>query len=498
MKQEKMPKWVLKHKIKGTQIIHINNNFYLYKIKSVWDSKKKRAVKKNEKYLGKITEEGLIASKVQQIEEKYKHITIKEFGASYLLKEYSKDIIENLQEIFPYKWKEIFTSALFRLTEKTHLKNLSFHYHNSYLSEVIKNANLPQKSLGNFFRELGMQRELVVKYTSKFTTASESIAIDMTNIFSHSKNIVSAMLGYNKDHIYIPQVNLILLYSLEKSQPIHFRMVPGSIRDVSILIKTINETTLEDVILIGDKGLNSESNIKVLRDEKMRYVLGVRRDSSLIEYEKIKINEKKGSAFIFQNRIIWFYTSSNEYERIITYVDPQLKAYEESDLLLRIKSLEELSKKKKLLNDENEDLKNYKKKLFEENICTGTLTIRTNLNESEERIFQIMKSRIDIEQSFDALKNCVDTERSFMRDDKQIEGWLFINFIALQMYYKIYAVLLEKNMLNNYSPMDVLTHLKRVSALKTNGDWTLAEIPKKSRQTLKKLGIKEDILLKRG
>ena len=496
MKYNELPDWVFKFKVKGTQINKINNKFYLYKIKSVWDKEKKRAVKKNEKYLGRITEEGLISSKVQQLEERYKNISVKEIGATYLLHEYSKDIIVNLKEIFPLQWKEIFISALFRLTENTHLKNLSFYYNNSYSSELIKEAKLSQKSLGNFFRELGMQRRLIVNYTNKFTTNVESIAIDMTNIFSNSRNITSAMLGHNKDSIYVPQINLILLYSLDKNQPIHFRMVPGSIRDVSILIKTINETTIKNVIFIGDKGLNSEANVQALKDEELKYVLGVRRDSSLIDYNKIRKIEKKEKAFAFDKRIIWHHSEQYKDEKIITYLDSQLKASEDSDLILRIKGLEEISTKSKLSEEQKTDLKNYKQRLFEDNIKSGTFTIRTNLSESEERIYQIMKSRIDIEQSFDTLKNCVEVERSFMRDDKQIEGWLFINFIALQMYYKIYAKLLEKNMLNNNSPEDIIVHLKRISALKLNDAWVLSEIPKKSRQTLSMLDIKEDLLLK--
>jgi len=57
-----MPDWVLKHRKKGTQVTRMGNNYYLYKVKSVWDPSKKRAKKITEKYLGKITPEGLINS----------------------------------------------------------------------------------------------------------------------------------------------------------------------------------------------------------------------------------------------------------------------------------------------------------------------------------------------------------------------------------------------------------------------------------------------------
>jgi len=54
------PDWVMKHKAKGTEIRKFRNYYYLYKIRSEYDKEKKRAKKITEKFLGKITEEGLI------------------------------------------------------------------------------------------------------------------------------------------------------------------------------------------------------------------------------------------------------------------------------------------------------------------------------------------------------------------------------------------------------------------------------------------------------
>ncbi|WMT44424.1 MAG: hypothetical protein RE469_09505 [Cuniculiplasma divulgatum] len=41
-----------------------------------------------------------------------------------------------------------------------------------------------------------------------------------------------------------------------------------------------------------------------------------------------------------------------------------------------------------------------------------------------------------------------------------------INFIALMMHYRIYAMLKSKGMQRKYSPGDVLVHLERVNRLK--------------------------------
>ncbi|RLI92461.1 MAG: hypothetical protein DRO89_02180 [Candidatus Altiarchaeales archaeon] len=67
------------------------------------------------------------------MEEQYKQISVKEFGATYFLRYISQDIIDELKRVYPYDWKELFTLSIFRLTEKSPLKRISFYYHTSYL-----------------------------------------------------------------------------------------------------------------------------------------------------------------------------------------------------------------------------------------------------------------------------------------------------------------------------------------------------------------------------
>ncbi len=76
-----------------------------------------------------------------------------------------------------------------------------------------------------------------------------------------------------------------------------------------------------------------------------------------------------------------------------------------------------------------------------------------------------------------------------MRDDHQLQGWTFVNFIALILHYRIYAMLRQKDMLKRYSPKDVIEYLERISMLKIGDEWKLSEIPKKSREIVDALGI---------
>jgi len=86
------PDWVLKQKGKGTEIRKIGNNFYLYKVTSVWDKEKKRARKITEKFLGTITQDGLIKPKKERLLESIGNVSVKEFGASNFVLSMNEDI----------------------------------------------------------------------------------------------------------------------------------------------------------------------------------------------------------------------------------------------------------------------------------------------------------------------------------------------------------------------------------------------------------------------
>jgi len=103
----------------------------------------------------------------------------------------------------------------------------------------------------------------------------DQIVIDLTHTFNLSEDIISATLEHNHQEEYLPQVNLILLLSIDKKTPSFFRLVPESIRDVSTVINSVKEAQLKKALLIGDKGFYSEANLLALEDKSvdMGYIL---------------------------------------------------------------------------------------------------------------------------------------------------------------------------------------------------------------------------------
>ena len=202
----------------------------------------------------------------------------------------------------------------------------------------------------------------------------------------------------------------------------------------------------------------------------------MKRDSSLIDYAKIQKGSDRvfDGYFLFERRAVWYYSYIKESKRIVVYIDELLRTEEKKDFLSRI----EEKKYEKTTED-----------YFEKESIFGTISVITDLEKSPKELYELLKSRVEVEQAFDTYKNTLQADRTYMRDDYQLEGWMLINFIALQLYYKIYTILLSKDLLRKNSPHDLIEHLLRIFKLRINNEWKVSEIPKKTKDLMEKLEI---------
>jgi len=83
-------------------------------------------------------------------------------------------------------------------------------------------------------KEVGVDREGQNYIFGELSRNGRQFVYDLSVIFTRSEGINIAEDGYNKDHVYLPQINLALLYSVDKGLPTMVRALPGSIKDISI------------------------------------------------------------------------------------------------------------------------------------------------------------------------------------------------------------------------------------------------------------------------
>lgn len=476
----KLPEWVLNHKKKGTEIRFLNGRYYMYEVSSKWNPEKKRAQKITGKLLGKITREnGFVASDKDTLRSKsinIQNVSVKEYGMSDLIQRITGNYIELLKNYFPKQWQTILALAYGRLLYQSALKNMAFHYSHSYLSEVYMEVSLAPKDLGLLLRELGENRPAITSFFSEFNKARGCVLFDGTDIVSCSDKMGINKLGKSKNGTYEQLINLMFVFSVEQQLPVYYRILPGNIKDVKSFRLCLDESGVKEAIIIADKGFYSEANVKYLSEEGLRFIIPLRRDSSLIDYGPNMQGGKKDftSFFKFEGRFVWHYQINKKQGLVTIYLDEELKSREEKDFLNRIESCPE----------------DYTiEKFHEKQHQFGTIALLSNAGKAPKETYEDYKSRGEIETMIDAFKNIVEADHTYMQNEKALEGWMFINYIALHWYYRIYQLLRQNNLTSKHSPMDLIKQLTEIRKVKINGKWHNAEITKKTSDLIAKTGI---------
>lgn len=478
------PEWVLKQRTKGTAIHRIKGHYYLYQVSSEWDPVKKRSRRKTGRSLGRITPEGLQTRVSREAPQeamlhRLSQVVVKEYGVCYFIEHGLKEYVQVLAKYFPQNWQTLVALAYCRLVFQSSIRQMPFHVGHSYLSELYPQLALTDKKISLALRDLGRDRAAVSRFMQQSIAPGEHILIDMTNIPSKSSHIALAQPGYNSEWNFEPQFNLLYIYSTQLQMPAFYRLVPGNIREVRAMSLTLRDSGVKNCILIADKGFHSKANIEELLEEKIHFIIPLRRDNTLINYELASENKlkTKDNYFAFQKRYIWYktYELPDSDLCICLFLDDSLKNQEQSDYLNRIEAKCDGYTLEKF---------HLKRKEF------GTIALITDLKEkSPSEIYSAYKSRMTIENVFDTMKTILEADRTYMQQEEVLQGWMFVNHIALQWYYQLYQQLVKTNQLSKYSVKDLIEHLREIRMVKINESWGLAEIIKKSQTLLDKINL---------
>ena len=489
------PDWVINHKKPGTEIKRINDKYYLYGVKSMYDKTIKRSKKISLGILGSITKEyGFIPSSKNELKAKSvktyldKNIFIVEYGlAKYFFDEIQQDnVLQKLKLHFPHSWKFIVALVYCRLAYKSPLKNIPFNLEQSAIMDLLEwDEKLNDQKICDFMYNLGSNQHSIHEFLRPIDNHSKTVLMDATHIVLQSNNICLAQKGYNANFDYLPQITLLYIYDATTLKPLYYRMLPGNIREISALKNTLKMSGLESSVFIADKGFFSDANITELEKIKMQYIIPLKRDNKNIPYQKCISLEQTDNYFEYNKRFIFF--SQHQIKtlfgkrNLVLFLDGKLKEQEKTDYLRRILSFpEEYSKE------------NFNKKI----IKMGTMAILHNTEYSSQEIYFEYKGRCEIEQFFDHLKNTLEADSSNMQREESLYGWMFINHLAMLIVYRLFNKLKtiplnkKQKLIHKYSIQDVLQHLQTIKKIKIDkNDKIICEINKYTKELLKYLKL---------
>ena len=456
-----LPDWVRKYKTKGVEIRVSGENYYAYEMTSRWNKEKKRADKITGQYLGVVTHDGIVKTRsMGLVRSDY------EYGNIALLHGIAeKTIIPVLKEIYPTMWQRIISYAILRNIQPLPMKSVHYLYEKTYLSRIMDESMNPD-SISRMLSSLPEDQS--IRVMKRLTEKGEYVLMDSTAIFSRSENMQFLELGHNSKGMHLPQINVMMLFSSTRTMPTFVRILPGSIRDVSAMAKTIDMAGAERCVIVADKGFFSSDNIKKLKDKHLSYIIPLKRNSLLIPEP-----DHFMGVFSYDGKPVKYWKREND---VYIFEDPVLKSEEEKDFLLRI----EENKRSRRQFDENE-------------INFGKLYLLSDLNEKPEKIYRLYKQREYVEYAFNVYKNDLEADRSYLRDDHMLFTYMFLNLLSLYLHFQILSMIDGK-----YSVRDVLLILSRIKMYRMEKGEILSEPPKKARDLVSDMKIDLDILRKKG
>ena len=266
-----------------------------------------------------------------------------------------------------------------------------------------------------------------------------------------------------------------------------YNLINGNIPDVKSMRRCIEEIGLQNIILIADKGFHSEQNLDELIKHNLQYIIPLKRTCSAIDYKPFQNNEfeKTMKYFTYQNMIIWYHEYDFFGKKYVTFLNEQLRTQERTDFLIR--------RDEKIQKNENCEGEDPDKKFLDKKHTFGTLTLTYNIKEEKtpKEIFEIYKQRNEIESMFDSYKNFLEADKTYMQDRYVLDGWLFVNFLAMISYHKLFDRLRQAKLLRKISPKDVIAVARGIyqNRVQWNKTWVLSEISQKNKKMFKILNI---------
>lgn len=493
---------------RGSQII--NGTEYVYDYTPIWDSEKQRCTQKRT-YLGKMLGGVFVPSKKHKLQTELESVkkrlpgavpTVENkrlfFGATHLLDAIGEQlgVADDLRQCFPDLYSKIQSIAYYLILEdhnplsrfprwaRTHVHPHADDIPSQRSSELF--GQIDEHSKNSFFRIQSSRR-----------LENEYLAYDTTSISSYSKLIKQVKWGKNKEHDPLAQINLALVYGEESRLPVYFRKLPGNITDVMTLQKMLTDIDFlnrDKVKMVMDRGLYSESNVNALYQKHYKFILGVKIGQKFVQSHLNPVRESilsrahyssKDALNYYSQTISWTYTETKKRsEKVMVsekrmylhlFYNAQQTADDRTEFNSMLDKLEE-----ELLRDERKvdhealyakfyEVKRTPKRgiqltpkqeaIDEAQMNYGYFALISNGTKAPLEALQIYRAKDIIEKAFGNLKERLSMRRTSVSSEENLDGKLFIQFVALIYLAHIDKVMRGNNLYKDYTLQGLLDEL---------------------------------------
>ena len=352
-----------------------------------------------------------------------------------------------------------------------------------WLDEVY-DPNLEGIDLQHLYRALDfvaehkeeIEKSLFQKVRNLFNLKLDVVFFDTTSIYFEGEGPENlATRGFSRDHR--PDANQIVIGVLMSSEgiPIGCEVFCGNFQDMRTLKVALNTLSsrfkIGKVILVADRGMVSEKNLSLIKDEGYEYIVGMKmrklkkvRDHILStpgRYKKLENNLKVKEVGLDNVRYIICYNPQEAErdkkirEKIIQNLEEKIR----TGSLLRVLT----GDARKFCKVETKGVTLNKEKIKKEARYDGKYVLQTTTSLPSDEIVGAYKRLWMIEHAFRDIKNIFKIRPVFHWTPQRVKGHIFICFLAFLLTTSLQKKLLEKGVKENV--WKVIRDVKKVKAV---------------------------------
>lgn len=480
-----------------------NGTTYVYENVSYWDKGEKKT-KHRRKCVGKIdpdTKEVIPTGKRTSAKpdgalQKKEHCQVLTTGPSLLLDKAAAQtrLSTVLRAVFPEDYQGILTCAYYLASEG---KALCHAEQWSSRSKHPYGGKLADQRISELLNRLDSSKQQ--DFFSRWADLNHDggcFALDITSVSSYSELIDFVRRGYNRDGDDLAQINILMLTSEKTHLPVYYRILSGSIKDVSTLKESIGNLKLLDtkaVRLIMDKGFYSEPNVDALYDGHYRFSIGVPFTTSLAS-NAVKDNREGMDSHhnlisvdgdeIYATTELSKWKGHRCYKHV--YFDSLKAELENKKFTHRLKECYDalcsgcekaedagfISKyflvttypKRRRRVEYNEDaIREHKER------NTGWFVLISNDIKDAAEALRAYRQKDAVEKNFDDLKNDLDMKRLRIHTNSTMEGRIFIQFISLILTTYLKGIMDKNGWARNHNLQEIFSEMKSLKQVTVDG-----------------------------
>jgi transposase len=516
-----------------------NGVTYVYESSGYWDKDKKQA--RNRRIcIGKLDPVTgmLIPSKKNPLSQESS--TVKKpahsgewerkfYGATYLFESiaHKLGVTEDLKTCFPGHYREILSIAYYLIMEDRNSLSRFQKWGRTHVHPSGK--DIPSQRSSELFRAIGENaKQLFFAAQCRRRLETEYLFYDTTSISSYSMSLKQVKYGMNKDHEHLRQINLALMVGETSGLPVYFRKLPGNITDVKTLFNTLARMEFFDighVKLVMDRGFYSEANINDMYRRHYKFLIAARKSLKLVRDKLDEVRDEMTTRAYYSSAHGIYYASfltewkysetkprSGETVKGVRRLYLHLfyndqRATDDRTAFNKMLDVleEEIASGKRVPEHERSYAKYYDiaetaakgvkitpkdDAISETERNYGYFALLSNGIKDPLEALEVYRSRDMIEKAFGNLKERLNLRRTSVSSEENLDGKMFVQFVALIILSYIRKAMHENNLLSEYTIQEMLDELDIIERYEMPGKRPLiGEITKKQVQLFEAMGV---------